>query len=213
VAGATPFPKVGWPDHPIFGQGGGSNHPQRSVWGGRSHPQALGGGSWGWLRPPQKAPKKKKKTERMCFGLWGWPDHPLGPGGGFGHPLPVVGGGFGHLHALWGGPATPKGQNPFFFFFGPFGVAGPPTKAWGGFGHPHTASMGWPKPPLGQKWGGLATPFLGRGWLQPPRFTFFFLISFFFSKKKKLKPKIPKTTPFWAKRRHFGQVQNGVVLE
>jgi hypothetical protein len=120
-----------------------------------------------------------------------------------------------------GGPTTPKGQNAFFrffffFFFGAFGVAGPPPKAWGGFGHPHTAGMGWPKPPLGQKWGGPATPFLGRGWLQPPRFTlfffFFFSISFFFSKKKKKKPKmqnyavLPKTASFWTspKRRSFG---------
>jgi hypothetical protein len=166
-------PKVGWPDHPIFGQGVASATPYWLYGGGRSHPRPLG-----VVRPPQKAQKKKKK-KKMGFGLWGWPDHPLGPGGGFGHPLPAVGGGFGHLHALGGGPATPKGQNPFFFFFfvGPFGVAGPPPKAWGGFGHPHTAGMGWPKPPLGQKWGGSATPLLGRGWLQPPRFP---LLLFFF---------------------------------
>jgi hypothetical protein len=41
-----------------------------------------------------------------------------------------------------------------------------------------------------QKWGGPATPFLGKGWLQPPlRFPFLFFISFFFSKKKKKKIK------------------------
>jgi hypothetical protein len=46
--------------------------------------------------------------------------------------------------------------------------------------------MEWPKPPLGQKWGGPATPFLGKGWLEPPRDFPPFLkkISFFFSKKK-----------------------------
>jgi hypothetical protein len=144
----------------------------------------------------------------MRFGLWGWPDHPLGPGGGFGHPLPAVGGGFSHDH-----PQRPKLIFPSFFFFGPFGVAGPPQKAWGGFGHPHTAGMGWPKPPLGKKWGGPATPLLGRGWLQPPRFFFFFFFqfpSFFQKKKKNLKC---KTTPFCPKRRRFGRAQNGVVLE
>jgi hypothetical protein len=205
VAGATPFPKVGWPDHPIFGQGVASATPIRPVWGGRSHLRPLG-----VVRPPQKA-QKKKKNERMRFGLWGWPDHPLGPGGGFRHPLPAVGGGFGHLHALGGGPATPKGQNPFslffFFFFWPFGVAGPPPKAWGGFGHPHTADMGWPKPPLGQKWGGPATPIY--------LFFFFFFFQFPSFKKKKKKKKKPKmqnyavfaqTASFWTspKRRSFG---------
>jgi hypothetical protein len=39
-----------------------------------------------------------------------------------------------------------------------------------------------------QKWGGPATPFLGKGWLQPPRdFLFYFLFPFFFKKKKKTK--------------------------
>jgi hypothetical protein len=37
-----------------------------------------------------------------------------------------------------------------------------------------------------QKWGGPATPFLGKGWLQPPRdFLFYFLFPSFFQKKKK----------------------------
>jgi hypothetical protein len=67
VAGATPFPKVGWPDHPIFGQGGGSNHPQRSVWGGRSHPQALGGGP----ATPKGKKKKKKKTKECVLAFGG----------------------------------------------------------------------------------------------------------------------------------------------
>jgi hypothetical protein len=77
-----------------------------------------------------------------------------------------------------------------------------------------------------------ATPWPKMGWSGHPisgqgvasatlRFPFFFFFfsffqfpSFFKKKEKtKLKPKIPKTTPFWAKRRHFGRAQNGVVLE
>jgi hypothetical protein len=77
--------------------------------------------------------------------------------------------------------------------------------------------MGWPKPPLGQKWGGPANFWEGATPISSSFFSFSFLFFFnfllFFKKKKKLKPKIPKTTPFWAKRRRFGQAQNGVVLE
>jgi hypothetical protein len=159
----------------------------------------------------------------MGFGLWGWPDHPQGHGGGRSHHLRPAGGVRSHPQALGSGPATPRGQNAFFrffFFFGPFGVAGPPPKAWGGFGHPHTAGMGWAKPPLGQKWGGPATPFFGQG-VAPATpispslffiFYYYFLISFlfFFKKKKNLKC---KTTPFCPKRRRFGRAQNSVVLE
>jgi hypothetical protein len=66
--------------------------------------------------------------------------------------------------------------------------------------------MGWPKPPLGQKGGGPATPFLGKGVAPdfPPPFFFFFSL-FFLKKKKKLKI---RNGP---KLRRFGQ--NGVVLE
>jgi hypothetical protein len=156
--------------------------------------------------------RKLRDGGKMGFGLWGWPDHPQGPGGGFGHPLRLVGGVRSHPQALGGGPATPKGQNPFFrfLFFWPSGVAGPPPKAWGGFSHPHTVGMGW-----------LATPissFLLLLLLLLLLFFFFFFFKFpsSFQKKKKklkLKPKIPKTTPFWAKQRRFGLAQNGVVLE
>jgi hypothetical protein len=83
-------------------------------------------GPRGWSGHPKRPPPPPKKNERMRFGLWGWPDHPLGPEGGFGHPLPAVGGGFSHLHALRGGPATPKGQNPFFPFFFSLGLLGWP---------------------------------------------------------------------------------------
>jgi hypothetical protein len=195
VAGATPFPKVGWPDHPIFGQGVASATPYRPYGGGRSHPRPLG-----VVRPPQKAQKKKKIKGGNGFWplgvagppprAWGWLRTPPAGRRWWLRPPPCPRGWSGH-------PQRPKPIFSFFFFFlGPFGVARPPPKAWGGFGHPHTAGMGWPKPPLGQKWGGPATPLLGRGWLQPPRFPlffffffFFFLISFFFSKKKKKKKK------------------------
>jgi hypothetical protein len=198
VTGATPFPKVGWPDHPIFGQGVASATPYRPYGGGRSHPRPLG-----VVRPPQKAQKKKGGGGGggMGFGLWGWPDHPLGPGGGFGHPLPAVGGGFGHLHALGGGPATPKGQNPFFsffFFFFFLGLLGWPD-------HPQRPGVA-SATPIRPVWGGRSHPLAKNGVVRPPHFwegggsshpdsLFFFfffffflllfLISFFFSKKKK----------------------------
>jgi hypothetical protein len=184
----------------------------------------------GWPKPPPgpkgwsghpKRPKKKKK-ERMRFGLWGWLDHPLGPGGGFGHSLLAVGGGFGHLHALGGSPATPKGQNPFFpsFFWGGGGLLGWPD-------HPQRPGVA-SATPIRPVWGGRSQPLAKNGVVRPPHFWegggsatpissffffsfFFFSISFFFSKKKKnLKC---KTTPFCPKRRCFRRAQNGVVLE
>jgi hypothetical protein len=189
---------------PHFWPRGGFGHPIPAVWGWPKPSQAFGGG----LATP-KAQKKKKK-EKMGFGLWGWPDHPLGHGGGRSHHLRLAGGVRSHPQALGGGP---KGQNPFpppppLFFFGPFGVAGPPPKAWGGFGHPHTAGMG-------------CHPLAKNGVVRPPHFwegggsshldSFFSLLFFFFPKKKKnLKC---KTTPFCPKRRRFGRAQNGVVLE
>jgi hypothetical protein len=160
---------------------------------------------------PQK--KKKKKTRKNGFGLWGWPDHPLGPGGGFGHPLPAVGGGFDHAQALGGGPATPKGQNPFFrfffffFFFWAF---------WGGRTTPKGLGVASATPyrPLGVVG---ATPLARNGVVRPPHFwerggsnhpdfPFFYFLFFFyfllFFKKKILK---------FAKLHRFGQ--NGVVLD
>jgi hypothetical protein len=130
--------------------------PYQPYGGGQSYPRPLG-----VVRPPRKATKKKQN--KMGLSCWGWPGHPQGPGGGFGP--------YDHTQALGGGPATPNSSNPFrFFFFSwwPFGVAGPPPKAWGGFGHPHTAGMGWPKPPLGQKWSGSSHP--GRDFSPPPPF-------------------------------------------
>jgi hypothetical protein len=159
VAGATPCPKMGWPDHPIFGQGVASATPYRSYGGGRSHPRPLG-----VVRPPQKAKKKKKKTKKIGLGFWGWPDHPLGPGGGFGHPL-GPGGGFGHPLPAVGGVRShpqalgvvrppPKSQTHFFRFFFFFGLSGwpdhpqrpgvasatPIRPVWGGRSHPAISS-------------------------------------------------------------------------
>jgi hypothetical protein len=114
----------------------------------------------------------------------------VSPLGGFGHPLPAVGGGFGHLYALGGGPATPKGQNPFFssfFFFWAF---------WGGRTTPKGLGWLWP-PPYGRYGVAEATPWPKMGWSSHPTFgkgvapatpipSFFFFFNFllFFKKKK-----------------------------
>jgi hypothetical protein len=155
-----------------------------------------GGGS----ATPKGQKKRKKKRKKMGFGLWGWPKPPPTAGRGCSKPPPGPRGWSGH-------PQRPKRILSFFFFLAFWGGRTTPK----GRSHPHTAGMGWPKPPLGQKWGGPATPLLGRGWLQPPRFPLLFLFFlFFFQKKKNLKC---KTTPFCPKQRRFGRAQNGVVLE
>jgi hypothetical protein len=192
---------MGWPDHPLFGQGVASATPYGRSGVAEATPKPLG-----VVRPPRKPPRKKKKKNEMGLCRWGWPDHPQGPGVASATP-------YDHTQALRGGPATPNGTKPFrfffFFFLVAFGVAGPPPKAWGWLRPPQTDRMGWPKPPLGQKGGGPATPFLGKGVaLATPDFPFFFFFFFFFSfllKKKK------KKNQKWPKLRRFGQ--NGVVLE
>jgi hypothetical protein len=164
-------------------------------------------GRYGVAEATPKATKKKKK--KRCLGLcrWGWPDHPQGPGVASATP-------YDHTQALGGGPATPNGTNPFrffFFFLVAFGVAGPPSKAWGWHRPPHTGRMGWPKPPLGQKGGGPATPFLGKGVAPatPISLSFFFLF-FFLRKERKEKEKKTKIRN-GPKLRRFGQ--NSVVLK
>jgi hypothetical protein len=123
---------------------------------------------------------------------------------------------------------------------GRMGVAEATPGLWGWSGHPERPK----KKKKRKKWvwdfgGGRTTPkglgvasatpyqngvarpphFLGKGWLQPPRFLLFFFFFFFnfllffikfFLKKN---PKFCKTTPFCPKRHCFGQAQNGVVLE
>jgi hypothetical protein len=179
VASATPFQPYG---------------------GGRSHPRPLG-----VVRPPRKA--KKKRKGKMGFGLWGWLDHPQGHGGGRSHHLRPAGGVRSHPQALGGGLATPKIPNPFFSFFFFF-------LAFQG-GRTTPKGLGWLRPPPYDRYGvaghplaknGVVRPphFLGKGWLQSPRFLplfFFFNFLLFFIKKKN--PKICKTTPFCPKRRSF----------
>jgi hypothetical protein len=190
VAGATLCPKNGVVGPPHFWPKGG-----RPPYTGRMGVAEATPGLWGWSGHPERPKKKKKKRKNGVWPLgvagpppraWGW----LRP------PLRLVDGVRSHPQALGGGPAIPKGQNPFFrfFFFWPFEVVGPPPKAWGGFSHPHTAGMGWlgtPWPKMG--WSGHPI-FWARGGSSHPdfflsSFFFFFLISFFFSKKKKKKTK------------------------
>jgi hypothetical protein len=80
--------------------------PYRPYGGGRSHPRPLG-----VVRPPRKAKKKKKKRKKMGLGFWGWPDHPQGPGGGFGHPLRPASAT--PIRPVWGG--QPPRFLPIFF--------------------------------------------------------------------------------------------------
>jgi hypothetical protein len=113
----------------------------KEIGGGSSHPHGRFGvvPPWprGWSGHPQKPQKKKKKNEKWVLAFWGWPDHPQGPGGGFGHPNFVLffWGGFwgwpdhplGHgggsttpRPAVGVAPATPDFFPPPFFFFNIF---------------------------------------------------------------------------------------------
>jgi hypothetical protein len=129
---------MGWPSHPYSHYG-------------------VAPGPWGWFGHPKRLKKKKKKKRRKNgFGLLRVAGPPqMAWGGGFSHPIPAIGSGRSHTHALGGGPATPKSLNPFFLFFSflflfwPFGVVGPPLRAWGWLRPPHTGHRA-----LGQKWGG-----------------------------------------------------------
>jgi hypothetical protein len=177
-------------------------------WGGLTTPFL----AKGWPATPYRPlgatlkGQKKKKKGKMGLGFWGWPDHPQGPRGGFGHHLPVVG----------GGPATPKIPNPFFlfFFFVLGGLSGWPD-------HPQRSGVA-SATPIRPVWGGRSDPLAKNGVVRPPHFLgkepprfpfFFFFFNFLLFFKIKIKPTMPKTTPFWAKRRCFGRVQNGVILE
>jgi hypothetical protein len=171
---------------------------------------------------------------------WGGRTTPFWPRGGFGHPIRPVWGGRSHPQAFGGGPATPKAtkkkKKKFRNGFVPLGVAGPPPRAWGGFGHPlrpHPGPWGWSGHPQRHKpilifffflvafgvagpppkaWGWLRPPHTGHmGWPKPPPISPFFFSFFLFLKKKN--QNLAKTTLFWAKRRRFGRAQNGVVLE
>jgi hypothetical protein len=158
VAGAIPFPKVGWPDHPIFGQGGGSNHPQRSVWGGRSHPQALRGGP-ATPKGPKKKKKKKRKNAFWPLGVagpppraWGWLRTPPAGRRWWLRPPPCPWGWSGH-------PQRPKPIFPFFFFLGLLGWSDHPQR-------PGVASA----TPIRPVWGGRSHPLAKNGVVRPPHF-------------------------------------------
>jgi hypothetical protein len=196
VAGATPFPKVGWSDHPIFGQGVASATPYRPYGGGRSHPRPLG-----VVRPPQKAQKKGGGGENGFWPLgvagpppraWRWPKPPPTAGRGCPKPPPGPRGWSGH-------PQRPKPISPpppplFFWAF------------WGGRTTPK--GLGWVRPPPYGRYGvAEATPWPKMGWSGHPTFGkgvapatpipsslfffffFFFFFNFllFFKKKKKKK--------------------------
>jgi hypothetical protein len=80
---------------------------------------------WPPLKGPKKKKKKKKKNEKWVLDFCGWPDHPQGLGGGFGHPLRPVWGGRSHPRPLGvvGHPKKSKTHFSFFFFFFFFGLA------------------------------------------------------------------------------------------
>jgi hypothetical protein len=120
-----------------------AGHPILAVWG-RPKP------------PPKEKKKKKKKTEKWVCDFGGGRTIPKG-----------LGVASATTYRSFGHPQNPKPIFPFFFFFPwwPFGLAGPPPKAWGGFGHPHMAGMG--------VWGGQSHP----------DFLFFFLNFLLFFKK------------------------------
>jgi hypothetical protein len=189
-----PLPKNGVAGPPHFWPYGG----------GRSHPRPLG-----VVRPPRKA-KKKKKKGKMGFGLWGWPDHSQRPGVASATPIRPVWGGRSHPLAKNGVVRPPPKSQTIFRFFFFFGLSGWPdhpqrpgvasaTPIWpyGGWPYGVAEATPWLRPP----------GFFGQGVASATRFFFFFFFYnflLFFQKKKNLKPKMPKTMPFWAKRRSFG---------
>jgi hypothetical protein len=169
VVGATPTTDLGWSNHPQA-QGGGPANPKGQT---------------------KKKKKKKKKKRKMGFGLFG--------GGrttpkGLGWLWTPHTGRRGPPPSPWGWSGHPQKSKPifrffFFFFWGLLGVAGPPPWTWGWFDHPRPTVGVAPATPW-PKWGGPTTPFLAKGWLEPPPiFIFFFFIFFdfhlFFFKKKK----------------------------
>jgi hypothetical protein len=141
----------------------------------------------GVVRPPPKAPPppKKKEKEKWVLAFWGWPDHPQGSGGGFGHPKPAFWGGRIHPQVLGGGLATPKRPKPIFRFFFFFCLG-----FWGWPDHPlgHGGGSTTSKPAVGVA---PATPYF----FSPPLFNIFLFLFFFLFFLKK-NDKMAKTTSF-----------------
>jgi hypothetical protein len=108
--------------------------------------------------------KRKKKVEKCPWPIWGWSNHPQKAKK---KKVWVFEGGWATTKGLGVVSATLKSLKAvlFFLFFGLLGVAGPPPCPYGWFNQPQPRSH-----PLGQKCGGLVTPF----WPKPPRFSTFF---------------------------------------
>jgi hypothetical protein len=139
-------------------------------WGGGSTYLAIG-----VVQPPPKG--QKCLPTRMGLGFWG-ARPPL-------RAWPAWG---------WPKPPLPKSPNPFpCNFFWPFKGGQITFLAMGVIPPPPDRPWGWLAP--WSKWGGLATPFWLRRWLEPPRFSsFFFIFYFAFHFLKKL---MSKTMSFW----------------
>jgi hypothetical protein len=194
VARATPCPKNGVTGPPHFWPRGGRPPYTGRMGVAEATPRPLV-----VVRPPRKAKKKKKKNEKMGLGFWVAEATP--------RPLGVV-------------RPLPKFQTHFFIFFFFFGglsgwpdhpqrprvaSATPIRPVWGGRSHP-LAKNGVVRPPHFWARGGSSHPTIP----PPPLFFFNFLLFKKKKKKEKLKPKMPKTTLFWAtsfwaspKRRSF----------
>jgi hypothetical protein len=174
---------MGWPDHPLFGQGVASATPYGRYGVAEATPRPLG-----VVRPPRKPPrkKKKKKTKWVCAVGGGWTT-PKGLG-------VVVGGGRSHPRPLGVVRPPPTAQTHFIFFF--FFL--------GGFRGGRTTPKG-----LGVA---SATPYRSYGVAEATLdFPFFFFFFLFFLKKKNSEmgqnyTVLGKTASFWAspKQHSFG---------
>jgi hypothetical protein len=197
-----PCPKMGWPDHPLFGQGVASATPYGRYGVAEATPQAFGGGPATPKATKKKKKRKKKKMKWVCA-VGGGRTTPKGlgwlrpPSTTTPRPLGVV-----------RPPPMAQTHFVFFFFFFLGGFRGGRTTPKG-----LGVALATPYRPYGVA---EATPWPKRGWFGHPIFgqgggsshprfplLFFFLIS---SLKKKKKTKI-RNGP---KLRRFGQ--NGIVL-
>jgi hypothetical protein len=170
------WPKIGWPSHPIFGQGvaGATSYGRLVVVEPPPWPR-------GWSDHPQKPKKKKKqnktKKQSMGFGLLGVAGPPPRAWGGFDpycHSRPEQ---VPREHHLVARPVLRAGAASFFFFFLGF---------WGWLDHPlgHGGGSTTPRSAVGVA---PATPWPKMGWPEPhplakppPDFLPFFFFFFFF---------------------------------
>jgi hypothetical protein len=167
-----PCPKMGWSDHPLFGQGVASATPYGRYGVAEATPRPLG-----VIRATPKATKKKKK-KRNGFVPLGVAGPPPRAWGGFGHPLRPHPG-------PWGWSGHPQQHKPisfFFFFLGGFrggrttpkGLGVASATPYGRYGVAEATlwpKRGWSDHPIFGQGGGSSHPRF------PPLFFFFFLIS------------------------------------